>query len=60
MVSVSNRRDSRSIKKSLFFAIVPYPFLTANTLPVRVGIYFGAALLAFGSFMIINGLHRHL
>jgi len=38
--------------------VFPYPFLTQNTLPVRVGIYLGAALLAISSFRIINNLHR--
>ena len=58
MVSVSNRRDSRSFTKFIPCNIVPYPFLTTSTFPVRVGIYLGAALLAIGSFRVINGLHR--
>lgn len=36
---------------------VPYPFLTANPLEIRVGIYAAAATLALISFWTINGLH---
>ncbi|KAF8797924.1 hypothetical protein BYT27DRAFT_7123766 [Phlegmacium glaucopus] len=38
--------------------VFPYPFLTENTFPIRIGIYLGATLLATASFTIINGLHR--
>jgi len=34
-----------------------YPFLDAPV-PVRLGIYFGAMALAFGSFRALNGMHR--
>ncbi|KDR81504.1 hypothetical protein GALMADRAFT_239488 [Galerina marginata CBS 339.88] len=36
----------------------PYPFLTENTLAVRIGIYLGATLLAIISFRVINYLHH--
>jgi len=39
--------------------VFPYPFLTKNTFPVRVVIYSGATLLAFGSFIVINSFHRN-
>ena len=41
----------------LQFFSVPYPFLTANPLEIRVGIYAAAATLALISFWTINGLH---
>ncbi|KAL4253887.1 hypothetical protein ABKN59_004196 [Abortiporus biennis] len=37
--------------------IFPYPFLTVNPLNVRIGIYAGAAMLAFVSFQTMNNLH---
>ncbi|KAI0692395.1 FAR-17a/AIG1-like protein [Cytidiella melzeri] len=40
----------------IYFA-VPYPFLTNNEFPVRVGIYAGAAILAYMFFQLLNALH---
>ncbi|KAJ3502323.1 hypothetical protein NLJ89_g8942 [Agrocybe chaxingu] len=37
--------------------IFPYPFLTENTLPIRIGIYVGTAGLATVSFKLFNSLH---
>ncbi|KAH9484250.1 UPF0641 membrane protein [Psilocybe cubensis] len=37
--------------------IFPYPFLTENTLKVRIGIYIGATLIAILSLKLINHLH---
>ncbi|CAA7271803.1 unnamed protein product [Cyclocybe aegerita] len=37
--------------------IFPYPFLTESTLPIRIGIYVGAAGLATVSFKLFNSLH---
>jgi len=34
----------------------PYPFLTENPFPIRVGIYFGATSIALVSFWILNSL----
>ncbi|PPQ83341.1 hypothetical protein CVT25_003980 [Psilocybe cyanescens] len=35
----------------------PYPFLTDNTLGIRIGIYVGATFIAMFSFKLINKLH---
>ncbi|KAF8969985.1 FAR-17a/AIG1-like protein [Flammula alnicola] len=38
--------------------VFPYPFLTENTQPVRIGIYIGAIILSLSSFRLINSLRR--
>jgi len=38
-------------------AVFPYPFLTLNPFPVRMGIYGGAVFLAFLFFNLLNTIH---
>lgn len=37
--------------------LVPYPFLTLNTFPVRVGIYSGATMMSYLFFQLLNAMH---
>ena len=48
---------SNVLKLSANRSPVPYPFLTMSKFPVRVLIYGGAAVLAVGSFKVLNNIH---
>lgn len=37
---------------------VPYPFLPAASLPIRLAIYTGGTIFAYTSFKVLNRLHR--
>lgn len=47
----------RRLNKFDWLIVVPYPFLTENTFPIRVGIYAGASVVAYASFRLLNELH---
>ncbi|KAF7304802.1 MFS general substrate transporter [Mycena kentingensis (nom. inval.)] len=36
----------------------PYPFLTMNPFEIRVRIYGGAGIMAYGTFYALNALHK--
>lgn len=53
-VSILARKNNGSAD---VVSLVPYPFLTHASFPVRIAIYAGATAFALGSFKVLNGLH---